>query len=208
MNLDVFFDVLTGVFGFDYGTYLREEGRGFCGFRIAGAAAAPELLLHLGMERHDADALLIAVTQRGLPQALGGYYTPALDPVPDLRLNHDMLFISDDWHNAMQKQKFGTAYHEACHCFRESRCFTPYPELSAPLTQGRIVRAYTQYQFDPGIGHDDQWFALLAGAAKQMQLRHPQVFANAREVVEMGLTKDWGQEPMNDVDWAPLEACQ
>jgi len=206
MNPDVFLEMLADVFEFDYESYLGEKGRGFCVFRVRGAAAPPGLLLNLGMERPDADALLIAATQRGLPQALGGYYTPSLDPLPAHRFNHDMLFISDDWHNATQKQKLGTAYHEACHCFRESDNFTRYPELAAPLTQGRAIRAYTQYQFDPGIGHDDQWFALLAGAAKHMQLGHPQVFASAREVVEAGLTRDWDEEPMNDVDWAALEA--
>ena len=200
---EVFIRLMTDVFGLDYENYLDQEGRGFCVFSIVPDKI--RIIMRFNIDEQEANTLKAKVESRGKADAIGGYYTPSLDRVPACRFEHDILFVSDAWQNLDKKKMYAIAYHEACHCYRESKQFHDYSNSSQAITQARIISKHTCYANECGLGHDEQWFALVAGTARKMWMKHPYLFDSVRDVVETALWGDRFDEPMDDVDWGSLE---
>ena len=194
------------VFGLSYDEYLLKQSRSFIAFTLPNGQVPMQVICRINIDEESANALMVEAEKLGPPDAFGGYYTPDRFKTPPIK--HDVLYIAEKWQKLDQKGKIAIAYHEACHCYRECKQFQDYSENSAQVAQGRIVRKHTQYHDDDRGGHDVQWFALLAGATRNLQALHPGLFANARDIVETALTGDWDGEPIEGVDWGSLESIK
>jgi hypothetical protein len=200
----MFADALSNVLGFDYETYLAQEGRGFIAFVVSSASGSNQLVARYRLDEPSAIALMTAAKQLGQPEAFGGYFTPS-------RLRHapvkeDVLYIAQRWLDLDEKGRLAIAYHEACHCYRNSNRFQPYPTNSLVFPKVRKVRGHSKYPYDDEFWHDDQWFALLVDKAGSLRCKYPLLFASVTDAVVSALQGDLDAESMTTEEGNFLEA--
>ncbi len=201
---NLFFDLMSNVFGIDYRDYLTQNHRGLCTVLSSETSLEIKLVDSYNISPQAEEQLLVAVNQRGRVDSLAGYYTPSMDHQLQGPINHDVLIVSDKLRGDSEKQQVATIYHEACHCYREC-LYLDESEQSSFLEQGRKIRKFTYYHDDERGRHDDQWFALLAAKARKVRELYPGLFKSTKDVVETSLKGDWTGETMEDVEWSELE---
>ncbi len=192
----LFAEVFAKVFGLDFERYLVREGRGFVALLVTGASVKGELVARCNLDEQSETALITDVDKLGQPNAFGGYFTPSRFQNPPVK--HDVLYIAQRWLDRDAKGRVATAFHEACHCYRDSNSFQVSPEVSAALPKARKLRRFTQYPNDDLYGHDDPWYALLVASAGKLQAAYPQLFTTIRDVVVTALTGDLDEQAMMD----------
>jgi len=184
----LFVEVFANTFKVSFEDYLVNEGRGFIALVVSSTHPNGTLAARCGLDEQSPIALEADARNLGWSDVFGGYFNPSLFQNPPI--SYDVLLVKQRWLDLDLKGRTAIAYHEACHCFRESKLFQPMPECSDPYRGGKHYRKFTGYHDNDDLRHDGQWFALLVDKAGTMQSEFSGHFASPHEVINSGLSGD------------------
>lgn len=184
----LFVEVFHKTFGLRFEDYLTNEGRGFIAVVISNENPAGLLAARSGLDEQPASALLGDVMKGSRFDGFGAYFTPTR--FLKAPFAHDVLLIQQRWLDLDSRGRTAIAFHEACHCFRDSKLFGGISETSVAFRGGKYYRRFTQYHDSDDFGHDPQWFALLSEKAEVLQSGYSNLFASGHAVIESALCGD------------------
>lgn len=184
----LFVEVFENTFDLNFERYIAAEGRGFIALELSKDHPEGLLVARCGLDEGRATVLSGEAIKLGFPDALGAYFTPSRFQISPLK--DDVLVIAQRWLNLDNRDRTAIAYHEACHCIRDSKIFSDFESESVELSKARKLRKFTQYAYNDELGHDDQWFALIVARAQNLQSAYPKMFSSIWDVVVTALNGD------------------